>query len=441
MEPLYRETFASITSRWKAIAAAVAIVAALAVVREIVSSPGYGAETVLVVTDVRLGQLGSASSVPFKEFMPEALNPAVYRDLIESPPIVGAVLAELAEEGHFGNASPPSLRDFRASLQARVTEVDRTTRPITYSPTITLRAEADTADNAQTIVRVWERHALKASQRAAAMALSGMTDMLGNQEERFRLALEDVWQELEALQQESDLDALREELDLLVKLQNDLVKEHALLQAELRGAEDGLEALLAALEEEEPIFDLFKAPTTTAVFIARELEGSQLGAGGAIEDQGMLTQEVNQVYWEQKGEALALRQTAASTRAQLTALSGELESLRSRQRAVQAELAAHRRQETRLKTEEQIKNTVYEQVAASRDMVTAAHDIATGGAAESVAALGLNRLTEEIYPQEMTGFLGRRGRVMTAALLALVFGVGACAAVDVGWPRLKEYSR
>jgi len=434
----FQEILAAFLGRWKLIVAVTVAVGLLAVVKELVFPPGYRAETVVMVTDLELGSaFDEEQPNVLADYIPEAFSPRVYGNLVGSPAVFGQVLEQLIEEGVF-EGQPPELESFSQKLNAQVDEVDQTTRPITYSPLITLSAEASTEEEVKAIVDTWGEVAVEVSGLANRLLLAGADSSLERQKDAQREELEAVWEEIEEARSEYDVEVLREELMRLAELGSDLKRDRTELLAEFEGAEESLNSIQANLEEEERFVTLFRSPSETAYFIADELQQERPLAGNPIEERGMIRQELNNAYWEQKLEEKTTLNRISEMRAELSALERERDNVREEQNELTAVLATHDRTITRLETEEALARQVYRQIGLSREMVKAASDIIHGRTDDDIGALGLNRLTDRVYPEMAPGTLGRRGRVMLAAVLTFLLSGAFVVGNDVVKPRLNE---
>lgn len=434
----HQEIVAVLLRRWKFVVAVTAAVGLLAVVKELAFPPGYRAETVVMVTDLELGSaFDEEQPNVLADYIPEAFSPRVYGNLVGSPAVMGQVLEQLIEDGVFEGRSP-DLDSFSQRLHAQVDEVDQTTRPITYSPLITLSAEASTEEEVKAIVDTWGEVAVEVSSLANRLLLAGADSSLERQKHAQREELEAVWAELEEERSQYDVEVLREELVRLADLGSDLKRDRTELLAEFEGAEESLNSIQANLEGEEQFVTLFHSPTDIAYFIAHELQRDRALDGNPIDEQGMMRQELNDAYWAQKLEEKTTLNRIADMGAQLSALDRERNNVRDEQNELTALLASHERKITRLETEEELAKQVYQQIGLSREMVKAASDIIHGRTDADIGALGLNRLTDRVYPELAPGVLGRRGRVMLAAVLAFLLGGAFVVGNDVVKPRLNE---
>ncbi len=434
----YQEILRALLRRWKFIVAVTVVVGLLAVVKELAFPPGYRAETVVMVTGLKLGSAFDEEQANIlADYIPEAFSPRVYGNLVGSPAVMGQVLERLVEAGTFDGA-PPALDSFSGRLQIQVDEVDQTTRPITYSPLITLSAEAPTEDEVKAIVDTWGAVAVEVSSQANRLLLAGADSSLERQKHAQREELEAVWEELEQARAEYDVEVLRNELTRLAELASDLNRDRTELLAEFEGAEESLRSIQANLEEEEQFVTLFQSPTDVAYFIAHELQRDRAFEGNPIEERGMMRQELNDAYWAQKLEEKRTLNQVADMRAQLSAMERERNNVREDQNELTARLARHDRTITRLEMEEELAKQVYQQIGLSREMVKAASDIIHGRTDADIGALGLNRLTGPVYPESATGVLGRRGRVMLSVMLALVLAGAFVVGNDVVRPRVYE---
>ena len=434
----YKDILAAVLRRWKFIVVVTVAVGLLAVVKELAFPPGYRAETVVMVTDLQLGSaFDDEQPNVLADYIPEAFSPRVYGNLVGSPAVLGQVLEQLIEDGVF-EGLPPNLESFSQRLNAQVDEVDQTTRPITYSPLITLSAEASTEEEVKAIVDTWGEVAVQVSSLANRLLLAGADSSLERQKHTQREELEAVRAELEQARSEYDVDVLREELRRLAELGSDLKRDRTELLAEFEGAEESLNSIQANLEAEERFVTLFRSPSETAYFIAHELQQERPLAGNPIEERGMMRQELNEAFWEQKLEEKTTLNRISDMRAQLSALERERNNVREEQNELTALLASHERTITRLETEEELAEQVYQQIGLSREMVKAASDIIHGRTDDDIGALGLNRLTDRVYPELAPGFLGRRGRVMLASMLAFLLCGAFVVGNDVVKPRLNE---
>lgn len=434
----YQAILAALLRRWKFIVAVTVAVGLVAVVKELAFPPGYRAETVVMVTDLELGSaFDEEQPNVLADYVPEAFSPRVYGNLVGSPAVLGQVLEQLIEDGAF-EGRPPDLDSFSQGLHTEVDEVDQTTRPITYSPLITLSAEASTEEEVKAIVETWGEVAVEVSSLANRLLLVGADSSLEQQTRAQREDLQAVWEELEEARSEYDVEVLRGELTRLAELGSDLKRDYTEALAEFEGAEESLNAIQASLEDETRFVTLFRSPSETAYFIANELQQERPLAGNPIEERGMMRQELNSAYWEQKLEEKKTLNRISDLRAQLSALERERNNLREEQNELTGVLARHDRTITRLETEEELAKQVYEQIGLSREMVKAASDIIHGRTDADIGALGLNRLTERVYPELATGALGRRGRVMLAAVLAFLLAGAFVVGNDVVKPRLNE---
>ncbi len=188
---------------------------AIGVAREILIPSGYVASSFLLVTSPNIG--GDTG-----ELLPANLNPKAYENLLMSDNVLGEVLSALIANGVYKRLDAPSLERFRKQFEINIAEVDKTARPVNYSPLIQLTASGVTKDIAVKAVDEWANIAKIVAGDVAKTGLIAVGEALQNQSNQYELKLEQIWVDIEKEKSEWNLDVLERKIDVRVSLLNTL---------------------------------------------------------------------------------------------------------------------------------------------------------------------------------------------------------------------------
>lgn len=236
MQQLTLQYVASVYRRRWLVVLIVVVTTGAMVTKEMVVPSGFTAEKILVISSAK-----SASSSAAGTLVPDPLSPKVYETLVNSPTVIGQALDRLAAAGFFDDEEEvPDIQDFASDLEVTVEEVDKTTRPINYSPLLILEAKGETEEEAQTIVETWADVAIDTAMRAATMSTDAIGQVLEVQKDKYEAALNNIYDIQEQELVNYDPEMLRRERETVQSLLIEQInaKEDAL--TELRIHEDRL---------------------------------------------------------------------------------------------------------------------------------------------------------------------------------------------------------
>lgn len=403
-----------------------AVVAVLAVAMELLNPPAYRAEAVLVVTAI-----SEDESAP--KLMPEPLSPKVYQSMLTSTAVVGTVLDRLKAEGVFAEGEAPALETFQGMLLARVDVVDETTRPVNYSPLITLLATAPDNDTAVRIVNAWAEAGMAMAERAITLRSASAQGALAGREQQYRDALYEVMARQQEESARFNTTVMLQELNDYQALLKTLREESATTARDLAAAKLRLTEISSILETDEPLIELRRAPSEDVYWLR---EGDDAAEG--IASKQMITEQTNPAYWALRQEANELRGEVSALQAKMEEQNRQLSETEQTRDELEALLAEHEAIQEKLLIESELSQKIYRSVAEMQDRVDTAAALAEASSADMPNPSGLNRLSREVYAKEDKGALGRKGRVALAALIALCFAVGWTLFHDIGLPAVKR---
>lgn len=412
--------------RRKFVAIATAVAFLLALGRYLIwESPTFEAETMLLVTTPELDMEQR------DRLAPAPLNPKIYGEILGSNEVLLKVIETL--EAKQLMASVPDLKALETMVDVRVGVVDQTTRPIQYSPVLTLTVRADSEENARAIIDVWAAVGLEVAEKAIELQVGQFARAL-DKAKRARLEhLDKLRQAREEEMAKLDTDTVQEELRQLSALGVRLVESRNLAEQRLSAAQEKLKTVQTALATEKPLVQLFKAPDDVAYWL---LEGERAGTR-PLSEKGMVTQQVNQVYLALKNDEHAAMQEDASARAELASIDTQTAALRDRIAALQAQLAAHVVALQRVQTEEKIAATVYEAVATGTARYADAAGLVSEHGEGQTPALGLTRLLDA-SPVVTKGVMKSRLMVLLYTAVVFVFAIGLVLVEAYGEPFLAQ---
>lgn len=382
----------------------------------------YEAEVALVVSSPTLsGEMG--------RMVQNSFSPKMYEELATSPTVLQEVLDKLAAEGAFPDGETPLLEDFQADVSARLGVIDKTTRPVNYSPLLAIRATSESAELAKSIVNTWAEVAISSARKTNYLHVGVVSEKLAKQERLFRESLDAILARQAAEKSQFDAELGKKEMLLRLELLHGSRlqgKSQGLLSAQKEAAQDLAEAkaqlasVREALAQEEPFVQLTKAPSDDAVWL---LEGQQ-GEGSDIEKKGMVTEELNQVYWELKSAEQQALQKIAGTSARLAALDQQIAGVYAEQEAALKEVAKHTHLQTQLDAESEAATLAFKEVAAASSLTTAIAGLVHDEKAQDdgTPAIGLNRLSDTV-PVKRTALLGKKSTVIVFTGLAFALTV------------------
>lgn len=423
MDNLTLVTVRALLARRYFILAFTGVVFCFALLRAVLfPSTSFRAEVILVATSpIIVGELG--------EPVADTSSPKVYHELAGSPTVIEETRQRLIELNAFGEEGAPAPKDFAAALSAQINVVDQTARPINYSPLITLTVRSNEPELAKTIVNEWAVIAMRSAKTANYLRIGVAARVLGEREADQKAGLEAIWRARQEEEAAFNLVSKQEELRLRLALIARLIEERNLTERNRDDAEARLAAAREGFAGMPSVLELLEAPSDVAIWL---LEGDdKRQALDALQEKGMVTQELNTVYWDTRlAEQEALQALAGET-AKLASIEEQLVALRQEQDALQAELSQRQMTQSRLLAEEEAAIKVYDEL-----VVTAAGTatVATlvGGALEpgdggDVSAVGLNRLSE-ITAIQRDSVLGRKGSLVVYSVLGFLV---ACAFVTL----------
>ncbi len=429
MNELLTRAIQSIDRRKRIIITVTVAVAVLTAIKELLFPMGYTADTLLVVTELETG--GQMTDV-----IPPPFNPAAYEQLALSNSVLGQVRQRMIADGHWEAEETPELEGLRENFEVAISVLDKTTRPINYSPIIRLTVAAQSEEIATALVDTWAREAVEAANYAVTLRIAAAAGTLVEERTRSEEHLELIWEaqceeearwnisvlqaELNTRTQQIDehtrrlsdtgrllstdqerlrtaqqgllptiLDEQREykqELDALRKQLRDEETEFSMLvlhkklnqqidaarqasdkriaaEQELAGAQNELERLQAALNEEEPFVELARAPSETAYWIAKSGQGQRSMA--ELEDSVMVSQELNEAYWLTKRRTQELLGIVASKEAEIAILAQQETEALGQQAQYEALLAEHGNTQDELNLDIHLGRERYDTMASS----------------------------------------------------------------------------
>ncbi len=123
---------------------------------------------------------------------------------------------------------------------------------------------------------------------------------------------------------------------------------------------------------------------------------------------------------------------------ELAAIDRQVAELKAEQDGLKQSLAEHTMIQTRLRTQTNVAEKIFNDVAATESFMSAAHGVARGETGQD-KPVGLNRVTTDTYATEDKGLLGRKGRVLFTTALAFLLTCGFAYLKDDGVPRLRKW--
>ena len=415
-----RQIFQAVYDRRLFILGVTLLAAFLAGIRSLVfSTPSYEAEVILAETKPALARNG------LSELVPDPLHMKAYANLIESTTIVGELHARLAETGFWNEAGQtPTLNAFESKLRLTIVTVDQTTRPVNYSPFLTLLAKGATPGEAQQIASLWAEIAIEAAQRSNHIRVASTVDALRDQETKYEDVLKAALEELAKEESEWNLILLEAQAMLQVeaveKLRTDLTTQRLAMAA--RGA--SLDALKKELDGVEPKVQLFRAPSNDVFWLK---DGKPSGAAGSDQAvQGMLDEVVNEVYVSLRTREKLLVEELAHFQAAVESLELDIQRRDEDRASAQRNLAEHKNLQRELEQAVEIAEESFGEVARLRSLAEAAAGLSGDQAERNTTPIGLNRVSDNVYVREDPPLISGTLTVILAAISAFTL---ACAYV------------
>lgn len=391
---------------------------ALSVIKVIVVPPHYfEAEAILIVASPNV-------TGDFGDHLSTELEPKVYEELLTSSTVLQNVLEKLTSEGTFGDDEAPKLEVFASMVSAKLKIVDQTTRPVNYSPLIKLVAQADDAELAGKIADAWADVSVETAKDANYLRIGVLAKMLDTQEQEYRNTLDGLWVKEEEEKAEFDIVAMSEELNVRLSIINGLISEQASLERSEAEAEARLASIRENLEGEQEFVELLRAPDEAAVWLL-EAEADRKSALENIRKKGMVTQELNKVYWDLRSQEQLILSTIAANTAKMKENEVQIGRFREEAKQMRQESAEHVLIQQRLGMEVGIASKIYGHIASAESMTTAVAAFLGGDDEDKDFVVGLNRLSQTT-PVKKAG-TGRKAIVilftMTTFFLSIVFVV------------------
>lgn len=352
---------------------------AVSAVRLFFFGASYEAELILVAA--------AGPDSPSAGFLiPDHISPKVYEEVVNSYTVLYATYESVKEKKLVAEGELPRFDVFVNLLEASVSALDQTTRPIQYSPVVTLRAHWHTAEVARALVSVWGEEAMKMAKEANRVQYGGLAGTLETQAKARKVALEAAWRSLEKEKAEFDLAAGRDELSLLLSESVGLKKELEANERVASSAGAELGSIQKALEEEQPVIELFHSPSDDVFWLSE-------GGDTPSKTKGMIAEQKNQTYWSLREKEATASATLAAARGRIAKGEGQLESLTERQDGLREQLAQHEIAQRRLVTEEQLALSIYKRLG-SAEAVVSEIGRSMGGVDGDSSFSGLKRLSD-----------------------------------------------
>lgn len=411
----------------------IAVVALLfSIIRLLLFTPGsYYAEAVLVASTPKQG-------AEIKDLMPEAYNPKTYVELINSRTVLYETYQTLVEKKVFPENETPEFDDFAKLLRASVNMVDQTTRPINFSPLITLRAWAAEPDYARAMVDIWAEKAMKAAQTVNHMQYGELALALKKQADLRKNNLDELWQALEKEKAQFDVTSKKEELGLLLKEMDDLLHAQAVSERIAAAAEAQLASIQQKLADEKPLLELFRSPSDDAYWLLEP--NARKEKKTAVEGKGMVTQQLNEVYWKLRADENKAAADLAGAKAEIQKILAQLDGVTQRQKDLLAQIAQHEYAQQRLTVEEELATAIYKNVTTAQTLLAETASVVHSPNEQTTYPVGLNRLSD-LSPVKDDLAVKSKLIVVSYTFLAVVLAMGAITAPIVGGRFLEQINK
>jgi len=423
------DCYEAIRSRRWFIIGVTAIIVAISAVREI-TLPSYGAETLISVTSLTAGG-------DLIDAVPDAFEPKTYERLLQSTTVFGLVREQLVEEGHF-EGDPPPVRTFADDFWLYLDLVDQTTRPVSFSPIIRLNAKAKSPELAEEKLRAWADIAIEVGNKALASNVNAASETLAKQRDHVESDLEELRAKLRLEKASWNLDVIRMDIELSQIRLNVLIEASQTAEQDADESSRQLESVAAQLIDEKPFREYRKAPSDDAYYITKDDSAAPDASDHSLQGSVMVTQEENLVYTSLKTQEQEFRASEAAAVAKLETLEDQIETAESDLEAQEAALAEHEMEQTRLEADLVIAMAVHEEIAKASSFSDVARSLTTEGNEGGTRAVGLNRISDRIFPVEIDGVFGSRMTVIIAALTGLALIVSFVILRDVGVPLVQR---
>ena len=417
--------------RWVLLLVAV-VALVFSVIRLLFFPPGsYYAEAVLVASMPKQGS-------EIKDLMPEAYNPKIYVDLVNSRTVLYETYQTVMEGAFFPEDELPEFDDFADRLGASVSVVDQTTRPINYSPLITLRVWEVESERARAIVDIWAEKAMKTAQTANLMQYGELATVLKKQADVRKKNLDELWQALEKEKAQFDVTSKKEELRLLLKEMDDLLHAQAVSERMAAAAEAQLAAVQQKLVDEKPLIELFRSPSDDAYWLLEP--NAQKEKKIPVEGKGMVTQQLNEVYWKLRADENKAAADLAGAQAEILKIKGQMDSVTQRQKDLMAEIAQHEYAQQRLTVEEELATAIYKNVSTAQTILSETAGVVHGTEDQTIYPVGLNRLSD-LSPVKDDLAMKSKLIVLSYTFLAVIIAMGAVTAPIIGGRFLEQINK
>ena len=411
----------------------VAVVALVfSVIRLLFFPPGsYYAEAILFACMPKQGS-------EIKDLMPETYNPKIYVDLVNSRTVLYETYQTVVERAFFPEDELPEFDDFADRLEASVSVVDQTTRPINYSPLITLRVWEVEPERARAIVDIWAEKAMKTAQTANLMQYGELATVLKKQADVRKKNLDELWQALEKEKAQFDVTSKKEELGLLLKEMDNLLHAQAVSERMAAAAEAQLAAVQQKLVAEKPLIELFRSPSDDAYWLLEP--NAQKEKKAPVEGKGMVTQQLNEVYWRLRADENRAAADLAGAQAEILKIKAQMDSVTQRQNDLMAEVAQHEYAQKRLTIEEELATAIYKNVSTAQTILSETAGVVHGTEDQTIYPVGLNRLSD-LSPVKDDHAMKRKLIVLSYTFLAVVLAMGAVTAPIIGGRFLEQINK
>lgn len=418
MENEIRLVVQALISRWRFIGGVTGAAFVLgAAFHVLTKAEVYETEVQLFVSSPRLGEDEAA------EFLPEVHHVRTYEELMQSPGVIGSVYQRLEKEGIWSKGvDQPEFDSFQRQLTLKTTILDQTTRPVNYSPLITLVARARMPELAKAYADTWAAVAVDTARESLERGLMASKRAFEGQTNSYESELHAVWDETAKEQSEFNTTVLKSQLDNVVILSSKLEDQLVAMLQQRDSSQRQVESSEEALKGETPTLDLFFAPSDDVFWTLLATEGTDQQE--SLAGKGMIHQSVNDVYVALRQRQSEAMMALAQADAAVQTLENQLAELDTKRSKLQQDLAEHERVQKELTSKSTTLDAVYTDLARVTSYINVATMMSQSDGETGAQPLGVNRIGGEPFVHEAKALVPGSLKVLLAALVGFVVAVG-----------------
>jgi hypothetical protein len=199
-----------------------------------------------------------------------------------------------------------------------------------------------------------------------------------------------------------------------------------------------LAAVQQKLVDEKPLIELFRSPSDDAYWLLEP--NAQKEKKIPVEGKGMVTQQLNEVYWKLRADENRAAAELAGAQAEIQKIQTQLDDVTQRQKDLLAEIAQHEYAQRRLTVEEELANAIYKNVSTAQTILAETASVVHRTENQTIYPVGLNRLSN-LSPVKDDLVMKGKLIVLSYTFLAIILAMGAVTVPIIGGRFLEQINK